>query len=99
MSRIVTCDVCGREELTDSTLLPDGWGVQWNYDWILCNKCQKRYKERFGKDLTYIMMGGSRQEELFEEIGEGYVKEIDDAQATDTTAEGKDKSTGGEEGK
>lgn len=55
------CDVCDEEEWSYDDI-PTGWGwydgqVQW---YMMCTKCQTRYKDRFGKEpeiLTDIDKG------------------------------------------
>lgn len=56
-SRIVFtyCDVCDEQEVTYDDI-PDGWGwydgqVKW---YMMCTACQKKYKDKFGKQPIIV---------------------------------------------
>lgn len=62
LSRICECTVCGREELTNKTVLPAGWILAWKYPYTLCDTCVAAYEARWGEEMEYYLKGEDEDE-------------------------------------
>lgn len=58
LSRICTCGICGKEELTHQTELPDGWIIMYYYGMTLCECCVKKWEDRWDQGPEYLLKGG-----------------------------------------
>ena len=48
VSSLVECFICGKEELTNKSVIPDGWKVVKKYNYTLCPECANNLKKRMG---------------------------------------------------
>lgn len=62
ISRICTCDICGKEELTDQAVLPNDWVMLWDNSEILCIECIKRWTDKW--ELPAIWLTGGEEVKL-----------------------------------
>ena len=67
LSRIVKCDVCHSEEITEKAAYPLGWAMTWEHSFILCDKCLARYEEKFGEEPPIWERGGEKVINLMDE--------------------------------
>jgi hypothetical protein len=65
LSRICECYVCGKLEITDKALLPDGWAVLWEVPKTVCNECLDKWQTRFGERPGFWLEGGTIEPTLF----------------------------------
>ena len=67
LSRIVKCDVCGGEDVTEKAAYPLGWAMTWEHSFILCDGCLARYEDRFGEKPVLFETGGEKVVNLMDE--------------------------------
>lgn len=68
LSRIITCSICEKQELTHRAYLPDEWATLWDYPYTMCDECILRWKSRFSGLPVFYLIGGEKEITLFEEI-------------------------------
>lgn len=65
LTRINSCAVCGREIITENSLLAPGWVVLWDYPFVICPVDLDNYEKRFGEKPVIYSEGGVEEPNLF----------------------------------
>lgn len=65
VSRICQCGICGKEDITNKDLLPDGWAVLWDIPYTICDDCLSNWKERFGEEPMLWVNGKEKELTIF----------------------------------
>lgn len=66
MSRLCQCFICDKEEVTNKTVLPDGWAVLWEYPRVICDTCLAEYERRYEQKPILWIQGGEKELTLFD---------------------------------